>query len=172
MSVAPSISIATLLPPINRRLRTDFRYEINLEGLEEYREHLSELMDLDVDSLMSAAKGTMLWKIHLVDSISVLDVAIGQYQNVLDIYTYLDSVAIKDPDEFALNAPKYKIDSRDLPLAIKIVQAKTDETAKFVKALKMLRAELDACADYMLAKHFKCVALVIGSERRMSNASM
>ena len=166
------IQIARLLPPINRKLQNDFGYTINLDGLDEYRNILSDLLDLDLEALLNAAKETMIWRSYLVDATGLLDIAIGKYQNVLDIYEYLDSVSIKDPDEFALAAPKYKIDSRNLPVAIKEVQAKKEEVVRFVKAIKMLRSDLDSVANYMLAMHYRCSALIISSDRRMSNAAL
>lgn len=165
-------NLLSLLPAVNQKLRRDFGYTVEIGELHKELGLLDEVLDFDIDNLLRAAKETIIWRTFVADVKGVLEVALGKYKNVLDVYEYLDSISVKDPEVFAISAPKYKIDTRNLPMAIKELQAKSDELGYYVKAIRMILADLESVEDYLRAIHHKCSSLVLGAERRSYNNAL
>lgn len=178
MAMQVTTAVIEKLPPtwdlidqINPKLHRDFGFRISVEGFDDLQGELGSVLDFDLDELRDLNKSVTLWASHLTDTIGCLEIAIGQYKNMLDIYEHLDSIAIKDPDDFQRTAPKYKIDSRNIPIAIKTVAERKGELSGFVKRLKVLASALEACRDYMTANYYKTAALIASSTSRAFNTA-
>lgn len=165
-------NLLSLLPAVNQKLNRDFGYTVDIGELNGELSALDEVLDFDVENLLNAAKESILWKTYTADVRAILEIALGKYKNVLDVYEYLDSISVKDPDLFSRTAPKYKIDTRNLPLAIKELQAKKEELGYYVKAIRMIIADCSSVEDYLNAIHHKCNALVLSAERRAFNSAL
>ena len=164
-----SQSIWELIDKANPKLKRDFGFCISIEGFDDLQGELGSVLDFDLDELIDLNKSSMLWAVYLSDIIGHLNVSIERYKNMLDIYEYLDSISVKDPDEFQINAPKYKIDSRNIPIAIQIVTERKNDLTAFVKILKVLATSLDAYKDYASANYYKTSSLIASSRCRAYN---
>ena len=178
MSTQVTTAAINKLPPtwdlidrINPKLQKDFGFRISVEGFDDLQGDLNSVLDFDLDELRDLNKSVTLWASYLTDLIGYLEIAIGQYKNMLHIYDHLDSIAIKDPDDFQRTAPKYKIDSRNVPMAIKTVEERKNELSAFVKCLKVLASSLAAYRDFMTASYYKTSALIVSSTSRAFNVA-
>lgn len=178
MAVQDTTTTNNKLPPtwdlidkVNQKLQKDFGFQISIEGFDDLQGELGSVLDFDLDELIDLNKSSMLWSLYLSDIVGCLNIAIEQYKNMMDIYEYLDSISVKNPDEFQMNAPKYKIDSRNLPIAIQVVAERKKELTTLVKLLKILATSLDAYKDYASANYYKTAALIASSRCRSYNTA-
>lgn len=162
----------SLIDSINAKLQKDFKYSINIDGLDVLINDLLDIsLECDLDTMRELNKSTTLWAAYLSEINSLLNIAMEQYKNVQDIYAYLVNIAITDVDTFQLIAPKYKIDTTNLPYAIKEVERKNQESKDFVKTLKTVVSRLDSYEQLMKAGYYKTSRVIRSISRRERNIS-
>lgn len=154
---------------INTKLGPDFKYTIDLRFLDEFFANTNDLMDVDEDSLRNVNKASSEWHSYLENLIALLQMSLDRYNNMLDIYKYLESISVKQVDLFQLSAPKYKIDATNVPYAIKIVEQKNKEYSLLTKQIKILIGKLESYNAYSIAIYFKTSGLIRSLERRQRN---
>lgn len=164
-------NIMALMAEINPKLKKDFGINLTIEGFVSYRDSVNGVTDVDADELQNICKSSMLWHIYLTDISGLIDVAIGKYQLVLDVYRYLDSIAVKDPDAFQIEAPKYRIDSRNIPIAIQVLEGKIEDVEELLKALKIVSSAMKTYAEYADDYSKKIAATIYAYNSRMQNNS-
>jgi TRAP-type C4-dicarboxylate transport system substrate-binding protein len=100
-----------------------------------------------------------------------LEIALDKYKNINDIYDYLMFISINKTDEFTLVAPKYKIDTTDLPYAIKDLEQKQKVLKDFIKDIKTVMARLESYDQLVIAGYYKTSKNIRALNRRMRNTS-
>jgi hypothetical protein len=83
----------------------------------------------------------------------------------------LDSISIKNSEQFQLEAPKYKIPSDDLSAAIVLLKQKTDENLVIVKNFKTFLSYIESYIKFTKAVYYKTSAMIRQSEFRKINVS-
>ena len=162
----------TLINNINAKLFKDFKYEVSIAGLDVLVNNLLDVsMEYDMDEVREMNKSTSIWATYLSEVNSLLSIAIEQYKNVQDIYAYLVHIAIADVEQFQLVAPKYKIDTTNLPYAIKEVETKNKEIKTFVQNLKVIISRLESYEQLMRAGYYKTGRLLRSFAKRERNIS-
>ena len=162
-------SLNRIIDAINVKIGPDFKYTINITGLDEFLINTNDLMDVDEDSLRNVNKASSEWHSYITNLIALLEMSLDRYNNMLDIYKYLESISVKHVDLFQLSAPKYKIDATNVPYAIKIVEQKNKEYSLLVKQIKILIGKLESYDAYSVAIYFKTSGLIRSIERRQRN---
>lgn len=162
-------NINCIIDAVNTKIIVDFKYAINISGLDVFIYNTNELTDVDIDELRMINKAASEWHSYLSHLIAVLNMSLDKYCNMLDVYKYLDSISVKQPELFQLSAPKYKIDATNLPYAIKIVESKNKEYSLLIKQIKLLIGKLESYSAYSSAIYFKTSGLMRSIERRKRN---
>ena len=161
-----------MISTVNAKLLKDFKYEISIVGLDMLVNNLLDIsLECDMDAMRDMNKSTSIWATYLSETVGLLTIAIEQYKNVQDIYAYLVNIAITDVDQFQLVAPKYKIDTTNLPYAIKEVENKNKEIKTFVQTLKVIISRLESYEQLMRAGYYKTGRVLRSFARRERNLS-
>jgi hypothetical protein len=161
-----------LISNINSKLLTDFKYSLDISGFDDLVEQLfDETIEYDADLLRELNKSVIIWGAYFNDILSLLHISIEQYKNVQDIYDYLVDIAITNVDEFQLVAPKYKIDTRNLPLAIKEAEQKNSDSKEYVKKIKTIILRFESYEELMRSGYYKTSRLLRHIESRSRNIS-
>ena len=164
-------NLNNIIDAVNAKISVDFKYEINISGLDMFIYNTNELTDVDIDELRLINKSASEWHSYLSQLVAVLNLSLDRYCNMLDVYKYLDSIAVKQPELFQTSAPKYRIDATNLPYAIKTVENKNKEYSLLVKQIKLLIGKLESYSAYSSAIYFKTSGLMRSIERRKRNYS-
>ena len=156
---------------LNEKLLLDFGYELSLQDFNEFYKFCIITTDVDVDSMRHIVKVSTMWESQLVDMVGLIDMALDQYKNVVEIYEYLDNIAIKKVDEFIKVGPKYHIDTNDIPYAIKDIEQKTKDVELIIKSLKIVKARLESYIKFTTNSYYKASNVVRNSHKREKNIS-
>ena len=163
--------VEKLLSEINPKIFQSFGMQVNLNGFDSLINDLETVLDNDVSSLQDLSKCIINWNTYIADQIGLVSIILEQYKNVGDVYDYLDSISIKDPDEFLTLAPKYKILANDVPSAIKVLEAKKSDLDRFIKLLKVILAKLISYDKYLNGNYYKVSGLIRSAQKRERNIS-
>lgn len=162
----------SMITSVNAKLLKDFKYEISIAGLDALVDNLLDVsLECNIEEVRDMNKATSIWATYLSETVGLLTIAIEQYKNVQDIYAYLVNIAITDVDQFKLVAPKYKIDTTNLPYAIKEVENKNKEIKTFVQTLKVIISRLESYEQLMRAGYYKTGRILRSFARRERNIS-
>lgn len=161
-----------LLEKINKKLEIDFHYSIDIDGFELFQlDLLDVVLESDIDALWEANKAAIIWHNHFVDANGLLEIALDRYKNMNDIYDYLMFLSINNTDEFTLVAPKYKIDTTNLPYAVKDLEQKQKALKDFIKDIKTVMARFESYDQLSIAGYYKTSKNIRAINRRMKNTS-
>lgn len=160
----------SIIDKVNERLLAQYNINIDLGEIDTFADDLRFVLDNDFETLYELNHACTVWMVYLQDIYSLLNMYLDQYVNVLDVYRYLDSISTTDPDQFDLIAPKYKIDTRSRPVAIKYLESKTEETNSFIKSLKLLISRVDSYIDFITSNYYRTSKLMLSSKSRLINA--
>lgn len=169
ISTSNITNTCSLLSILNEKLIIDFGYEININSFNEFYNYCMSSSDIDIDSMRFIVKASLSWMQNLTDTIGLIDIAIDQYKNVLDIYDYLDNIAINNVDEFLIVGPKYKINTTNSVYAIKELEEKTSEIQMVIKSLKIAKSRIESYINFATSKYYKASQLVRTSQKREKN---
>ena len=156
---------------LNEKLLLDFGYELSLRDFDEFYKFCIISTDVDIDSMRHIIKVSTMWETQLIDMVGLIDMAIDQYKNVVEIYEYLDKIAIKNVDEFIKVGPKYRIDTNDIPYAIKDIEQKTKDVQLIIKSLKIVKSRLESYIKFTTNSYYKASNIVRNSQKREKNIS-
>ena len=160
-----------LVDELNPIFNARYNMEIDLNNFVGYKCEVDDMMDNDVDNMRYLNKASVLWTSYLTDLYGISFSIYDSYKNVHDIYVYLDSISIKNSDQFQLEAPKYKIRSDDLSAAIIMLKQKTDENNDILKKFKSFLSYIEAYIKFTKAVYYKTSSMIRQSEFRKINAS-
>lgn len=161
-----------LLSKISDKTKQDFGYEIGISGFENlYNNLVDEALESDIDFMRELNKGTTIWHNYFTDVIGLLSKFAEQYKNVSDIYTYLLSISITDQDLFAITAPKYKIDSTNIPYAIKEIERKQADVSNLVKSMKLAISKLTSYDKFVIGEYYKTSRIIRAFNKAERNIS-
>lgn len=161
-----------LLSKISEKTKRDFGYEIGIFGFENlYNNLVDEALEYDIDLMRELNKDTLMWHNYFTDIIGLLTKAGEQYKNVSDIYTYLLSISVTDSDLFAITAPKYKIDTTNIPYAIKEIEQKQTDVSAVVKKFKLAISKLTSYDKFVVGEYYKTSRIIRASIKNERNIS-
>lgn len=161
-----------LLSKISEKTKRDFGYEIGISGFENlYNTLVDEALEYDIDLMRELNKDTIIWHNYFTDIIGLLSKACEQYKNVSEIYTYLLSISITDADLFAITAPKYKIDSTNIPYAIKEIEQKQSDVSDVIKNFKLAVSRLTSYDKFVIGEYYKTSRIIRASIKNERNIS-
>lgn len=161
-----------LLSKISDKTKRDFGYEIGISGFENlYNTLVDEALEYDIDLMRELNKDTIIWHNYFTDIIGLLSKACEQYKNVSEIYTYLLSISIIDADLFAITAPKYKIDSTNIPYAIKEIEQKQSDVSDVIKNFKLAVSRLTSYDKFVIGEYYKTSRIIRASIKNERNIS-
>ena len=171
ISTSNITNTCNIISILNEKLLLDFGYTLNLNAFDEFYMFCMNATDVDVDSSRFIVKASSQWSAYLTDLVGLIDMALDQYKNVFEIYEYLDHIAIKKVDEFLIVGPKYKINTNDIPYAIKELEQKTADVQLIIKSLKIVKSRIESYINFSIARHYKASQLVRTSQKRERNIS-
>ena len=161
-----------LLSKISEKTKRDFGYEIGISGFENlYNTLVDEALEYDIDLMRELNKDTIIWHNYFTDIIGLLSKACEQYKNVSEIYTYLLSISITDADLFAITAHKYKIDSTNIPYAIKEIEQKQSDVSDVIKNFKLAVSRLTSYDKFVIGEYYKTSRIIRASIKNERNIS-
>ena len=161
-----------LLAKISEKIKRDFGYEIGISGFENlYNNLVDEALEYDIDLMRELNKDTIVWHNYFTDVLGLLGKACDQYKNVSEIYTYLLSISITDGDLFASTAPKYKIDSTNIPYAIKEIEQKQSDITAEVKSVKLAISKITSYDKFVIGEYYKTSRIIRASIKNERNIS-
>lgn len=155
---------------INNRLSSQYGVTINLGEVDAFMDDLRMVLDNDFDTLYELNHACSYWVVYLQDIMSLLSLYLDQFVNVLDVYNYLDSISTLDPDQFDIIAPKYKINTRNRPIAIKELESKMEDTNDYIKSLKLLISKIDSYIEFITANYYRTSKLMYSTTSRLINS--
>ena len=164
-------STTKMILAVNDRIYRDFNIFVCLDGFGDFCDAVNRVIDSDPCELREINKASLLWYAYLSEMSGLIETYAGQYKNIADIYAYLDSIAVKDSDTFQLVAPKYKINTTNLPAAINVLAEKTRDIGELNKGVKILLSRLESYKKYALMSYYKTSALIQSSLKRERNAA-
>lgn len=171
ISTSNITNTCSVISILNEKLLLDFGYTLSLNSFDEFYTFCINVTDVDIDSSRFVVKASLQWIPYLTDLVGLIDMAIDQYKNVLEIYEYLDHIAIKKVDEFLIVGPKYKINTNDIPYAIKELEQKTADVQLIIKSLKIVKSRIESYINFVIAKYYKASQIVRTSQKREKNIS-
>lgn len=160
-----------LVDKLNPIFKSQYNIEIDLNTFVDYKCAVDDMMDNDIDTIRGINKASSMWTSYFVDIYGVAFLICDAYKNVRDIYAYLDSISIKNSDQFQIEAPKYKIPSDDISSAIIRLKQKTDEVTNTIKDFKLFLSYIEGYIKLTKAVYYKTSAMIRQHEFRLINAS-
>jgi hypothetical protein len=132
---------------------------------------VDEALEYDIDLMRELNKDILIWHNYFTDIIGLLTKSCEQYKNVSDIYTYLLSISVTDADAFAITAPKYKIDTTNIPYAIKEIEQKQTDVSAVVKNFKLAISKLTSYDKFVVGEYYKTSRIIRASIKNERNIS-
>jgi hypothetical protein len=164
-------SMLRLVDKLNPLFKSQYNIEIDLNAIVDYKCAVDEMMDNDIDSIRAINKASSMWTSYLSDIYGIAFLICDSYKNVRDVYSYLDSISIKNSEQFQLEAPKYKIPSDDLSSAIIILKQKTDDVTNIIKDFKSFLSYIEGYMKLTQAVYYKTSKMIRQNEFRVINTS-
>ena len=165
------LSTDAIIHKVEERLRLDFGYVVDITGFSDLKMELQQVPDYDVEALKQCNNSVLMWIPYVQDLCSLIYLSLDRYKNVLDIYEYLESISVKDSEQFYRLAPKYKIERGLIEDMLSVLEAKKNQYVELTQHLKILYSRLDAYRKFLDENYHRTLRLIYSAEQRSFNVA-